>query len=792
LGFLIVAGCAGEGRYSLQVFFPNDEVLGDTSRLIVWVLDAGEGSCEQFIQGEIDPEQARWRARLDIEDPRVDAPGPDSMPGVPNGDLLFVAEGRTTSGAKILRGCMPAQVRSGETVEVRVELVCVCEPVPGVCAPIEEVIDNEVDDDCDGKTDECESQLDCDDSNGCTQDLCVVDQCQHPHWPDKTLCDDKNPCTSNDACLDGLCTGQEKNCSDFDGACVQGECNPLSGSCEARVKEDLTPCEDGLFCSVDDICQSGVCIAGGDQNCDDDEPCTRDACSETERVCTHVWEPKPDMEGPVGDASCLDDEDNDCDHLVDTDDPDCLPCTVDEDCDDGNLCTLNSCTDNVCETSATNEGGACEDGLYCTVDDVCANGVCRGQPRVCVPSDDCHRSVCLEAADLCGEQQKDDGETCDDSLYCSVQDSCHAGVCQGEDRDCEDGDICTLDDCDEQLKECTHEYQEIPGAEGPEGSPSCGNGVDDDCDGQTDSADSDCCTQDCAGLECGPDHACGEPCGECENDETCWSGACMKGQWVTINSAGQSFTMGAPINEPEYRTDEVQHQVTFTRNFRLWSTQVTQGWYLAVMGYNPSTFASCGDDCPVEMVSWREAAAFCNALSEAENLATCYACTGSAPDFASCDLKAEFSSPYDCPGYRLPTEAEWEYAARAGTTESTYNGTLGPGQLECENPNAVADPIMWFCGNSGYETHEVMTKDPNDWGLYDMLGNVWDWCHDWYGEYSGDETDPQGASGEVWNRVRRGGHNGGPAHYCRAARRSSNRPWERFDFVGLRPARSVE
>ncbi len=495
LGVVLLVGCAGEERYGLHVLFPDEEALSDTSLLIVWVLDGSVGSCEQFISGEIDPEQARWHARLDMGDPREDLATPESLPGVPNGEHLFVAEGRMLSGAKILRGCALAQVKAAATLDVTVDLVCVCEPVPGTCAPVDEVLDNDLDDDCDGKTDECESELDCDDENGCTQDICLGELCQHPHWPDTTRCSDGDPCTQDDVCLEGVCVGGEKDCSDLNANCASGICNPLTGECEAEEQEDLTPCEDGLFCTVGDSCQAGVCVGGQDRDCEDDEPCTRDVCNENESACTPIWEPKPNEEGPVGDASCGDDADNDCDHLVDAADPDCLPCTLNEDCDDGNPCTLNTCVDDACVADTTNEGGVCEDGLYCTEGDHCASGVCQGQPQVCVPSDTCHVSVCVEADQECIEQPKGDNETCDDGLYCTVQDNCQAGVCGGHERDCDDDDFCTLDGCDDALDRCTHEHQEIPGAEGPEGNATCGNGVDDDCDGLTDHLDSDCVQQ---------------------------------------------------------------------------------------------------------------------------------------------------------------------------------------------------------------------------------------------------------------------------------------------------------
>ncbi len=223
-----------------------------------------------------------------------------------------------------------------------------------------------------------------------------------------------------------------------------------------------------------------------------------------------------------------------------------------------------------------------------------------------------------------------------------------------------------------------------------------------------------------------------------------------------------SFQMGSPASEDGRFTDETQHRVTITRAFLMQATEVTQGQYRSLMGKNPSHFTSCGDDCPVETVSWREAVAYCNALSRKEGLPECY--------------DGDRLEGLDCKGYRLPTEAEWEYAARAGSTGARY------GDL---------DSVAWYDGNSGSSTHPVGKKKPNAWGLSDMLGNVNEWCHDWNGDYSsGSATDPTGPQTGS-NRVRRGGSwsSTATAGLVRAALRDGGTPDYRNDFLGLRPAR---
>jgi formylglycine-generating enzyme required for sulfatase activity len=255
------------------------------------------------------------------------------------------------------------------------------------------------------------------------------------------------------------------------------------------------------------------------------------------------------------------------------------------------------------------------------------------------------------------------------------------------------------------------------------------------------------------------------------------------GEWVSI--AAGSFVMGSPGGA--WREPNDQHTVTLTRRFEMQTTEVTQFQFETVMGYNPSSYPGCGH-CPVENVNWHEAAVYCDALSDRFGLSSCYECSGTRAQVV-CSPSASFETPYACPGYRLPTEAEWEYAVRAGTTTDTYNGDL---DISWDYPDADGlDLIAWYCGFGGERPKEVGQLLPNAWGLYDMLGNVREWCHDWFGPYPEHEvTDPWGpAVGD--HRIFRGGSWGAPALEVHAAGRYSTEPEVRTSYIGFRPVRSL-
>jgi formylglycine-generating enzyme required for sulfatase activity len=244
--------------------------------------------------------------------------------------------------------------------------------------------------------------------------------------------------------------------------------------------------------------------------------------------------------------------------------------------------------------------------------------------------------------------------------------------------------------------------------------------------------------------------------------------------FVRIN--GGTFIMGSPAYEPEHFDNEgPQHQVTVS-SFYMEKYQVTQAEYQVVMGTNPSEFK--GSNLPVEQVDWYDAVEFCNRLSQREGITPAYSGSG---DNITCNWNAN--------GYRLPTEAEWEYACRAGTTTPFNTGdniTTDQANYDGRNPyNKNATGI--YRGT----TTAVGSFASNHWGLYDMHGNVWEWCWDWSASYSCEaQTNPDGAVLSAY-RVLRGGSWDDDGQYLRSAfRLNYASPSSRYNILGFRLVRS--
>jgi formylglycine-generating enzyme required for sulfatase activity len=278
------------------------------------------------------------------------------------------------------------------------------------------------------------------------------------------------------------------------------------------------------------------------------------------------------------------------------------------------------------------------------------------------------------------------------------------------------------------------------------------------------------------------------------------------------------YILGSPVTEPcRGAYTENQVQVTLTRSFVMSKHEVTQAEWEAVGFVNPSK--DIGPQKPVAFVNWLEAAAYANALSTAEGLDPCYDlldCQGTIGsgcpgdwEFCNAALFADtytcegdphrYTNWYECPGYRLPTSAEWEYAARAGATTATYNGNVTTDSNSCQE-DTVVEPIAWYCNNSGDALHPVCGKQANGWGLFDMLGNVREWIDYVVTGFSmsvnagseGPLIDPIGATPEQDDRRSvKGGSLRVEACYCRAADHSGNDFDTRLLDTGFRLVRTL-
>jgi formylglycine-generating enzyme required for sulfatase activity len=310
------------------------------------------------------------------------------------------------------------------------------------------------------------------------------------------------------------------------------------------------------------------------------------------------------------------------------------------------------------------------------------------------------------------------------------------------------------------------------------------------------------------------------------DDSLTFTGVHILGGFVSIPAG--TFTMGSPEDELGQDHDgfgwstEPQHQVTLTHGIYVQTTEVTNQQYMELaqwaydQGYVTATSASLHDnldgstqvlkilgseiyeiyfsngifscinpDHPVKFVNWYGSVAYCDWLSLQQGLPRAY---------NHATWQCNGGNPYMSAGYRLPTEAEWEYACRAGSTTAFANGPIT--QIECDLIDPNLDLMGWYCGNTGGRpdgwTHPVAQKLPNAWGLYDMHGNVWEWCNDWWAfELGGTVTDPAGYSGAGNFRVIRGGSWYSLAQRCRSAGRGGDQPDQAYRGVGFRPVKSV-
>lgn len=262
-----------------------------------------------------------------------------------------------------------------------------------------------------------------------------------------------------------------------------------------------------------------------------------------------------------------------------------------------------------------------------------------------------------------------------------------------------------------------------------------------------------------------------------------------------------TFWMGSPRDEAGREVDEASHSVTLTHAYAMQATPVTQQQYFLVLGRNPSKFKPReeGDAGgregvngepmnaahPVEQVSWFDGIEYMNRLSELQGLKPAYSLERDADGLVT-DARINGPNIYETEGYRYPTEAEWEYAARAGTP------AFFPYSFGYNDTNELNE-YGWYGRNAGWRTHAVASKKANPWGLYDMHGNVWEWTQDWHekGDRSRSVTDPAGPAKGGWIKILRGGSWGSPSWFLRSALRFFDPPDVRLSNEGFRPVRSI-
>jgi formylglycine-generating enzyme required for sulfatase activity len=247
-----------------------------------------------------------------------------------------------------------------------------------------------------------------------------------------------------------------------------------------------------------------------------------------------------------------------------------------------------------------------------------------------------------------------------------------------------------------------------------------------------------------------------------------------------------TYMIGSPDSEMCRYPDETRHEVTLIRGFHIQQTEVTQQQWMDIFGENPSQFE--GPNHPVERVTWFDGCIFCNRLSLDAGLKPAYYIDAAFTEMFDGTPPVYNGTVFwdqDAGGYRLPTESEWEVACRAGT-DTAYNN--GQDNTDCHDDPALS-PVAWFQHYSYIETHDVGLKDPNAWNLYDMHGNVWEWCWDFYDGYPpGNLTDPTGPESGT-HRVKRGGCWSYWAWVCRSANRAYYPPGTRYDGLGFRAVR---
>ena len=652
-------------------------------------------------------------------------------------------------------------------------------------------------------------------------------------------CEGPNPCDDDTACA-----ARHRECVVADGAAacgdcldgfeqqdeVGGRCIPLRcvpgacsgrGTCEMVDGEVECDCETGY---TGDYCEA--CDEAAGYHLDDTgtrctaDPCDPDPCGAAQACVPDTGQCVcPPGTCAVG-SQCIDGGEVSPERGCQVCDPDRNPfgwtlraagevCRESSsDCDPAEICDgqVSDCPADVLAPEGTPCGSSSE--TVCDHPDTCDGaGECQPNPEpgttVCRPAQGpCDATDLCDGQGACPDAVLPAGAACDDGDDCTAGDECDGlsaavASCTGTPYHCNDHGSCNVGDAQcTCLLGYTGGYCDTcaPGWQDHDGDGTChlacGNPLLGGCPGEA--------------LTC---------------DDSAGVAACLAPGFVAVPAG--TFSMGTPSGQAGYQPDETQHTVTLTRPLEASVVEVTQAQWRGVaetinalykqrygvsldfLGTQPS-YRLC-DECPVERVSWTDAVMFANFASMAAGLPACYRPkqlsgafdlgTG-CPSGVGCSstFVGEFWELPGCTGYRLPTEAEWEYLARAGsqtpfpTTASTSGDLVDPGCAELN-----LDPIGWYCGNSGGQSHPVAARQANAFGLYDMSGNVWEWTADRYAASFGTDpvTDPQGPETGI-NRVIRGGAFNSEALHCRSAARFEAPPSERSYNIGFRLVRTLD
>jgi formylglycine-generating enzyme required for sulfatase activity len=606
---------------------------------------------------------------------------------------------------------------------------------------------------------------------------------------------------------DALCAGQECGTAGLAGEC---DCAALNGGCDdknpctldvcdafgqcSNPANNAGVCEDPDPCTLGDYCSGGVCKGGSTQRtCNDGDSCTEDSCVEGEG-CLNTPKVCDDGDKCNGISTCVN---GSCSQTIPA-----VICKAKDACHGVGTCDPLS---GICSNPVANEGGLCnDDNNKCNGISTCKNGTCTQTTDivVCSPLDQCHLAgTCAAATGLCSNPVGNEGVLCnDDGNKCNGISTCKTGVCNVTTKPV----VCTAADACHVAGTCTP-------ATGVCTNPAGNNGA-----------------------KCG------------EGARTCANGVCLSAGFLAVPAG--NFWMGspggcpAPVGYPGACTaelgrnaNEVLHKVTLTNAFELQTTEVTQAQWAALLdGWNPSALATCGATCPVEALTWFDAVAFANWKSGAAGLTPCYAITDAActdgtvvgSSYGEClnktrgglasatvKLKDSTGTVYTCSGYRLPTEAEWEYAARAGSNTAFYPATGSDGKITQTGKTPLdpnLDKIGWYGGNSSVTytgggdckgwfpgalrcgTQAVAGKLANAWGFRDLSGNVFEWAWDLTELYpAGPVQDPTGGSTGKARSLRGGGWGWG-ANEARSAFRGVFNPDVKGWDIGLRLARTIK